>query len=173
MTPTRRRPIAYAALALIAAGVLALPEPEAPPVPEVVAPALRPKPVPAAAAPTLLALEPRVFEPSAALFRVPPPPGPRPEVLAAERRERAEQRPPAPPPVPYRYLGVVVREGRATALLRMHERDYVVEAGEVIDGNYRIEAIAPARVELTYLPLAAAQSLPLYEPRPLAVSEAQ
>ncbi len=174
MNPARRRQLALIALAVALFVLLGVPQ--APSGTEVVAATPRVKPARAASGgvPVLLALEARGFEAGGEWFRVPPPPKPAPEeVLAAQRASELAAEPPRPPPVPFRYMGVVVRAGKATALLRIQERDFVVQAGEVVEGAYRVNGIEPTAVQLTYLPLSAEQSVPLYEPQPVNVSEVQ
>lgn len=82
---------------------------------------------------------------------VPPPPPPPP--------------PPAPPPVPtapplpFTYLGRYEDAPSRMVILVKGERMYTVAAGDVIEGTYRIERMAPGMVELTYLPLNIKQTL--------------
>jgi hypothetical protein len=82
-----------------------------------------------------------------------PPPAPAPT---------APPPPPAPsaPPLPFRYVGLL-EQGAAqpTAFIARGEVLHIVKAGDVIDGTYRIESLAPAQVVLTYLPLQERQTL--------------
>ena len=71
----------------------------------------------------------------------PPPPPPAAVISTAA---------PTAPPVPYRYAGKV---GDDDVVLAKGERVFTVKAGEILDGSYRVEAIAPGRIDLLYLPL--------------------
>ena len=69
--------------------------------------------------------------------------------------------PPAPtaPPVPFTVIGKGLADGAYEVYLANGERTYVVRAKEVIDGMYRVDAIAPPTLTLTYLPLNQVQQL--------------
>ncbi|WEF35648.1 hypothetical protein [Pseudoduganella chitinolytica] len=69
--------------------------------------------------------------------------------------------PPAPtaPPLPYTVLGKAVADGAYEVYLAQGERTYVVRTNTVIDGMYRVDAIAPPTLTLTYLPLKQVQQL--------------
>lgn len=67
--------------------------------------------------------------------------------------------PPAPPPLPFSYLGAVRDDGRTTVFLVREQRLYTVRNGEVFDGKYRMESDGNGRIELVYLPLNARQTL--------------
>lgn len=60
---------------------------------------------------------------------------------------------PTAPPLPLTYLGKQMRDGRASVFLAWGERTFIVEPGTQLDTTYRVEAIEPNRVRLTYLPL--------------------
>jgi hypothetical protein len=80
----------------------------------------------------------------------PPPPPPAPAPL-----------PPAPdaPPLPFTYLGKSVGDGAWEVYLARGERTYLVREQTVIDGTWRVEAIAPPVMTLAYLPLNQIQQL--------------
>lgn len=73
--------------------------------------------------------------------------------------------PPAPPqeapipPVPYTYLGRWTENaGKGTVVVLGREgRSYLVRAHDVLEATWRIDAIEPARIVLTYLPRDAVQ----------------
>lgn len=69
--------------------------------------------------------------------------------------------PPAPtaPPVPYTVIGKALADGAYEVYLAQGERTYVVRTNMVIDGMYRVDAIAPPTLTLTYLPLKQVQQL--------------
>lgn len=88
---------------------------------------------------------------------LPPPPPPPPAPAPA-----APARPPKPtaPPLPFRFVGMLeAKNEKPTAFLSMGDALHVVKVGDVIDGTYRIEALSPAKVVVTYLPLKQQQTL--------------
>ncbi len=84
----------------------------------------------------------------------PPPPTPKQEVVEATP-------PPAPtaPPLPYTLLGKAVAGGAWEVYLARGDKTYVVRAQMVLDGMYRVDAIVPPTLTLTYLPLNQVQQL--------------
>ena len=77
-----------------------------------------------------------------------PPPGPPPP-------------PPAPtaPALPFVFLGKYSEGSLQLVILSRGNRVLTAAQGDVIETNYRIERIEPARVLFTYLPLGTPQSL--------------
>lgn len=67
--------------------------------------------------------------------------------------------PPSAPPFPYQLVGRLT-DGASRAVLNNAQRSAVVGAGEVVDGQWRIEAVEPAGLRLTYLPLGLPQFVP-------------
>jgi hypothetical protein len=69
--------------------------------------------------------------------------------------------PPAPtaPPLPFTVIGKGVADGAWEVYLARPDRTYVARVGTVIDGMYRIDAIAPPTLTITYLPLNQVQQL--------------
>lgn len=67
--------------------------------------------------------------------------------------------PPAPPPLPFTYLGTVQDGGHTVVFLAREQRLYTVRKGEVIDGQYRLEDESRGRIVLVYLPLNTRQTL--------------
>ena len=67
--------------------------------------------------------------------------------------------PPPPPPVPFAYMGKMLEGGETVVFLTRGDRNYVVRKGATIDGQYRVDAIGPRTMVLTYLPARAKQSL--------------
>lgn len=86
------------------------------------------------------------------LFQVDRPPPP-PKALAARPAK------PVAPPLPYVYMGKMLERGELTIFLTRQDKPYVVHAGDVLDNQYRVDAIHPPVVELTYLPLKQKQVL--------------
>jgi hypothetical protein len=82
-----------------------------------------------------------------------PPPPPQPLV------QPAAAAPPVAPPLPFTYLGKAVGEGAWEVFLARSGQTYVVRNKMVIDGVYRVDAIAPPVMTLTYLPLNQVQQL--------------
>jgi len=80
----------------------------------------------------------------------PPPPPPAPKLP-----------PPAPmaPPLPFTYLGKAAADGEWEVYLARADKVFVVRLKTVIDGVYRVDAIAPPMMSLTYLPLNQVQQL--------------
>ncbi|MBI3145184.1 MAG: hypothetical protein HYZ18_07970 [Pseudogulbenkiania sp.] len=79
---------------------------------------------------------------------VPPPPP-----------KSAPPAPPAPPPLPFTYLGKVIDGAQVTVFVTQGDRNLAVKTGDVIDGTYRVDAIAPPMMTITFLPLSMQQSL--------------
>lgn len=67
--------------------------------------------------------------------------------------------PPSAPPLPFAYLGQMLEDGKLTVFLTRQDRNYVVKQGDVLDGNYRVDAIEPPVMTLTYLPLNIKQTI--------------
>jgi len=68
---------------------------------------------------------------------------------------------PVAPPVPYRVAGQVMHDGMNQVVLARDDRVFTVREGETLDNLYRIEAIRPDAVTITYLPLAERQQIPV------------
>ena len=130
-----------------------------------VRPASRPAGKPATAQPAILALLPRAevageggdtFGGADGVFQshswTPPPPKMAPV---------AAPPPPAPvaPPLPFVYLGKAAADGAWEVFLSRADKTYLVRANTVIDGAYRVVAIAPPVMTLNYLPLNQVQQL--------------
>ncbi|MGZ8288693.1 MAG: hypothetical protein ACXW2U_13295 [Telluria sp.] len=69
--------------------------------------------------------------------------------------------PPAPsaPPLPFTYIGKAVSDGAWEVYLARSGSIYIVKNNMVIDGMYRVDAITPPTLKLTYLPLNQVQQL--------------
>jgi hypothetical protein len=93
----------------------------------------------------------------------------RPKPAAAARLERAPSAPvepvavplppPSAPPVPYTFIGRLSEAESTTVFLAAGDRNLVVKPGDVIDNNYRVDAVTDNAVSLTYLPLNVKQTL--------------
>ena len=78
----------------------------------------------------------------------PPPPAPAPPPP-----------PPSAPPLPFTFIGKSLQDGVWQVYLARGDRAYLVREKEVIDGTYRVDAIKPPVLTLTYLPLDKVQQL--------------
>ncbi len=63
------------------------------------------------------------------------------------------------PPLPFQFLGKAAEKGEWEVFLARGDKTYVVRKQDVIDGAYRVDAIAPPNLTLTYLPLNQVQQL--------------
>lgn len=84
----------------------------------------------------------------------PPPPPPSPP---------APPPPPVAPPVPFRFVGKKLDAQQWEVYLTRGEFTFLVREGQVLEGMYRVEKIAPPTLTLTYLPLGQAQTLGIGE----------
>lgn len=151
------------ALSLAATGWLWLRAPAEP----MAAVATAPRPVRAASdpLPALSVLLPRtqlmapVAHPSTTrdLFAAHTAPLPQPFVPPVQEAEPAPA--PTAPALPFTYLGKKMEAGQWEVFLVQGEQTLVVREGSLIDSRYRVEAIAPPELRLTYLPLGQTQSL--------------
>lgn len=80
-----------------------------------------------------------------------PPPLPPPKALPPP--------PPIAPPVPFTYLGKKLEDNIREVYLARGDLTYIVREQSVIEGIYRIDAIKPPQLTLTYLPLNQIQML--------------
>jgi hypothetical protein len=94
------------------------------------------------------------------------PPAPPPAAQRSPAQQATPPAPPAPsaPPLPFAYLGRIEEDGETRVFLSQQDRNYVAQAGDVLEGAYRLEEIKPGEVVFTYLPLNTKQSLPIGEP---------
>lgn len=66
---------------------------------------------------------------------------------------------PAAPPLPYVYVGKKHEERSWEVYLVRGDQTFIVRDGQTIEGQYKVEHIAPPVLTLTYLPLGQTQSL--------------
>ncbi|MGJ9420319.1 hypothetical protein ACHAC9_21570 [Massilia sp. CMS3.1] len=83
-----------------------------------------------------------------------PPPPPPPAPVAPPPPP-----PPSAPPLPFTLLGKALENGAWEVYLARAGKTYIVKPKTVIDGTYRVDAIAPPFLTLTYLPLNQVQQL--------------
>lgn len=67
--------------------------------------------------------------------------------------------PPQAPPLPFRYLGKMMEDGRTTAFIVSGERNLIVREGDTVQDAYRVERIDDQAMTFTYLPLKQSQVL--------------
>jgi hypothetical protein len=67
--------------------------------------------------------------------------------------------PPSAPPLPFTFLGKAVSNGEWEVFLVRGSETLIVKNKTVIDGVYRVDAIAPPGMTFTYLPLNQVQQL--------------
>jgi hypothetical protein len=83
-----------------------------------------------------------------------------PPVRAPQRARAQVAEKPTAPPLPFRYLGKIIDEGKLAVFLARGEESLSVEPGQTV-GEYRIDQITENEIRFTYLPLKTKQSLPL------------
>ena len=81
---------------------------------------------------------------------------PAPTVPAAASEETS---PPPPPALPFVYLGGKLEGGTWEVFLARGEHTFVVKEGQVIEGVYRVERVAPPTMTFTHLPSGQEQHL--------------
>lgn len=70
----------------------------------------------------------------------------RPQVMVAPPK-------PTAPPLPFKYMGKVVEDGDVTVFLAKQQRHYLLNGGETIGHDYRVDRVEADKVVFTYLPL--------------------
>lgn len=68
---------------------------------------------------------------------------------------------PTAPPLPYRFAGKLLQEGRLQVFLSKGDAAIPIKQGEILDGTYRVESIGEDRITLVYLPLGHKQNIPV------------
>lgn len=105
------------------------------------------------------ASEPWPFDAAQAAAWMPPPPPPPPKPLPAAAVVAGPPPPPAPPVFPYRLVGRIVDGEVVNALLSSPSRTLGVRELDVIDGQWRVDAIDGNGLTLTWLPGGQSQTL--------------
>ncbi len=97
------------------------------------------------------------MSPAALAAWAPPvtPPRPQPPPAAAS----GDPAKPRPPAFPYRWIGLLMQDGQATALLDSSQRSLGVQAGQVLNQQWRVERISADRIDLIWLPTGDAVTL--------------
>lgn len=83
-------------------------------------------------------------------------------VQQASAAAAAPQAPAAPeaPPLPFRYIGHMVEDGKTTLFLLNGEEPITVRQGDKVVNQWRVDGVTEHEVLLTYLPLKKKQALP-------------
>jgi len=78
-----------------------------------------------------------------------------------ERTVKRALPPPRPqaPALPFAYLGKMMDGDTMTVFLAKQDRNYIVRAGDTLDGDYRVAKVDNDGLELVYLPLGVTQTL--------------
>lgn len=66
---------------------------------------------------------------------------------------------PAAPPLPFRYVGKAIEDGKLAVFLQRGEDSYSVQRGQKLDDEYRVDQVSETKVVFTYLPLKTKQTL--------------
>lgn len=79
----------------------------------------------------------------------------------------ASSAPPAPvaPPLPYVFVGKKQEADTWEVYLTRGELTFVARQGETLEGTYRVDAIQPPTLSLTYLPIGQVQTIAIGESR--------
>src|SRR5262245_24130845 len=80
-----------------------------------------------------------------------------PQPQAPQQAARAK---PEAPPLPFRYVGKMIEDGKLAVFLANGDEAVTAVAGQQI-GDYRVDKVTESEVQFTYLPLKTKQSLPL------------
>jgi hypothetical protein len=77
------------------------------------------------------------------------------------RKVTAARVAPSAPPLPYRFVGRLVHDGKLQFFLSRDEGVIPITEGDMLDGTYRIESISGDRITLVYLPLNYKHDIPI------------
>jgi len=66
---------------------------------------------------------------------------------------------PAVPPLPYRYIGKAIEDGKLSVFLARGEQSYSVRAGDKLDSDYRVSKLTESTITFVYLPMKKTQVL--------------
>jgi len=66
---------------------------------------------------------------------------------------------PTVPPLPYRYLGKAIEDGKLSVFLARGEQSYSVRPGDKLDSDYRVAKVTESSVTFVYLPMKKTQVL--------------
>lgn len=80
---------------------------------------------------------------------------------------------PTVPPMPYRFAGKLLQDGKLQVFLSKGDATVPVREGETLDGIYRVESIGEDRITLVYLPLKHKETIPVFSLIPNGGAQAQ
>jgi len=80
---------------------------------------------------------------------------------------------PTVPPMPYRFAGKLLQNGKLQVFLSKGDATIPVREGETLDGIYRVESIGEDRITLVYLPLKHKETIPVFSLIPNGGAQAQ
>ena len=86
----------------------------------------------------------------------PPPPPPQ-----TKRAPVAPPPPPMAPPFPYAVVGSIADANGVTVMFTNQQQNFMVRIGEMLANDYRVDAVDPESVTLTYIPLGIRQRVPM------------
>ena len=66
---------------------------------------------------------------------------------------------PAAPPLPFKYLGKAIEDGKLSVFLARGEDSFSVHGGQKLDAEYRVDKVSETAVTFTYLPMKTKQTL--------------
>ena len=66
-----------------------------------------------------------------------------------------------PPPLPFRYVGRLIANGKLEVLLMRGEQLFSISAGDRIGEDYLVERVGESSISITYLPLKMKQHMDL------------
>ena len=67
--------------------------------------------------------------------------------------------PASAPPLPFRYLGKAIEDGKLSVFLMRGNDSFSISAKQAIDHEYRVDKVTETQVVFTYLPLKTRQTL--------------
>jgi hypothetical protein len=68
---------------------------------------------------------------------------------------------PSAPPLPFRFMGRYMEDGRPAVFLLQADQTWVAQEGEMVSGSYKVERIDSNSIHLRFLPLNVVQVLEL------------
>jgi hypothetical protein len=83
-----------------------------------------------------------------------------PRAFGSQQKTVTQAAKPSAPPLPFRYFGKVIEDGKLEIFLLNGEETVGVKAGAKI-GDYRVDKVSESSITFTYLPLNTRQSLDL------------
>jgi hypothetical protein len=88
---------------------------------------------------------------------------PAPEPSKKISEEPAPPPPPEAPPLPFRFLGRLVEDGKTAYFLQFNDRNLVMHIGDTVDKTYVLEGSNGGTLTFAYLPLNKKQTLAVGE----------